>query len=159
MKLSYLVGPNLKKVMEETRQKGLVAGGLNAKFIILIVKCSSSWTFNDYRPIALCNLAYKVITKFLTNRLKKVLSKGISKEQLGFLFNRQILDGIGSTQEGSHFFKVKKSHSLVLKLDLKKLYDQVDCAFPHLVHLKIGMNVEITNWIMGCIEYQLLFFR
>lgn len=44
----------------------------------------------------------------------------MSKEEFGFLNNRQILDAIGVAQECMHIIKVKMVKSLVLKLDLIK---------------------------------------
>lgn len=73
-------------------------------------------TFGDYRPIALCNLCYKLIVKVIANRLKPILLKSLSSEQLGFLKGRQILDAIGTAQECIHSIKQKKLQALILKL-------------------------------------------
>jgi hypothetical protein len=40
---------------------------------------------------------------------------------------------------------------LVLKLDLIKAYDRVDWGFLRLVLLQVGMSLEATDWIMGCV--------
>jgi hypothetical protein len=88
-------------------------------------------TFGDYRPIALCNLCYKLIAKVIANRIKPILSRALSSEQLGFLKGRQILDAIGTTQECLHSIKVKKQKALILKLDLKKAYDCVKLGLSY----------------------------
>jgi hypothetical protein len=51
-----LVGGDLLEMVEETRTKGLTAGGLNSTFLALIPKVNKPQTFGDYRPISLCNL-------------------------------------------------------------------------------------------------------
>jgi hypothetical protein len=81
-------------------------------------------------------------------------SKGISKEQFGFLENRLINEAIGIEQETLHSTKTKKSKALILKLDLIKAYDRVDWSFLSLVLLQIGINLEATDWIMGCVSSQ-----
>jgi hypothetical protein len=79
-----LVGEDLLQMVEDSRIKGKVMGSLNSTFLVLIPKQQNSLTFSDYRPISLCNLAYKLISKVISNRLKPFLQKSISAQQLGF---------------------------------------------------------------------------
>jgi hypothetical protein len=67
-----------------------------------------------------------VIAKIIANKIKGVLSTFILEEQFRFLFNRQILEAIGSTHEGLHTIKLKKIPTTVMKLDLAKAYDKVN---------------------------------
>ena len=55
-------------------------------------------------------------------------------------------------QECIHSIKVKKLKSLVLTLDLVKVYDLVNSFFLKLVLLQIGPNLETINFIMGCVS-------
>jgi hypothetical protein len=116
-----LLGVDLLELVEDSRIRGCVNKSLNETFLTLIPKVNNPSTFGDYRPIALCNICYKMISKVIVNRLKPVLSRSLSEEQLGFLKGRQILDAIGMTQECLHNIKEKNSKALILKLDLKKL--------------------------------------
>ena len=77
-------------MVEESRIKGTILGGLNFIFLTLIPKSNRPRTFDDFRPILLCNLCYKIISKVIANRLKHVLARFISLEQLGFLKGRCI---------------------------------------------------------------------
>jgi hypothetical protein len=129
------LGNELLEVVEESRRLGKVSGALNATFIALIPKSDKPDYFGGFRPIALCNLVYKIITKIIAARLKTSLSVGISKEQFGFLEGRQITDVIGVVHEALHSIKVKNIKALVLKLDLVKAYDRVDWGFLRLVLL------------------------
>ena len=52
---------------------------LNHTFIILIPKVKSSIRVFEYRPISLCNILYKLVSKVVANRLKQVLSNLISE--------------------------------------------------------------------------------
>jgi hypothetical protein len=54
-------------------------------------------------------------------------------------------------QEALHSIKTKNQKALVLKLDLVKAYDRVDWGFLRLVLLQVGMSLEVTDWIMGCV--------
>ena len=54
-------------------------------------------------------------------------------------------------QEALHNIKTKKTKYLVLKLDMMKAYDRVDCNFLRLVLLRVGLSLEYIDWIMGCV--------
>jgi hypothetical protein len=117
---------DILRVVEESRISGRISGGLNATFIALIPKKTDLIYFGDFRHISLCNLIDKVIAKTIANRIKGGVSTFISKEQFGFLFNWNILDVIGSAQEGLHTIKLKNILAAVTKLDLAKAYDKVN---------------------------------
>jgi hypothetical protein len=87
----------------------------------------------------------------IANRIKPILSRELSSEQLGFLKGRQILDAIGTTQECLHIIKARKQQALILKLDLKKAYDCVSWDFLCLILVQTGFNIHSINWIMSCV--------
>jgi hypothetical protein len=58
------MGNAILEMVEETREKGRVTNALNANFLALIAKRDKPETFEGYRPIALCNLVYKIIIIF-----------------------------------------------------------------------------------------------
>jgi hypothetical protein len=147
-----LMGQDLLDVVEDARSRGKVNSQLNNTFIVLIPKSNLPRQFNDFRPISLCNLCYKIISKLIARRLRPFLSKALSEEQLGFLKGRQILDAIGVAQECIHTIKTKKLKAILLKLDLKKAFDCINWNFLHLILIQSGFGIITTNWIMGCIS-------
>ena len=88
-------GEELLSVVEESRKAGFIHGPLNSTFTALIPKKDKPTSFEDFRPISLCNCIYKIIAKVIARRLKSVLSHHISSEQFGFLEGRQIHEAIG----------------------------------------------------------------
>ena len=86
---------DLLQLVEETRVNGVLHPLLNSNFIDLILKKDNPEILEDYKPISMCNITYKVVTKIIAQRFRKVLSKLISKEQFIFLEDRQIHEAIG----------------------------------------------------------------
>lgn len=92
-----LIGPDLLRVVEESRVSGRMEAAISSTFIALILKVDNPSTFAEFRPISLCNCLYKIIAKIIANRLKPILSKHILPEQFAFLKDRQIHEAIGMT--------------------------------------------------------------
>ena len=71
--------------MEESRSKRGVLKAFNATFLALIPKGEGADLPDKFRPIAICNVIYKIITKAIANSLKPLLPGLISPEQSGFV--------------------------------------------------------------------------
>jgi len=83
----------------------------------------------DWRPITLCNVLYKLLSKVLENWLKKILHKCIADSQSAFVPGRSILDNALVAIGVVHYMKTKtkgKEKSVALKLDIIKEYDRID---------------------------------
>jgi hypothetical protein len=146
-----LVGDDLHSMVEDSRHSGKIKRALNSTFLVLIPKENSPQNFGDFRPIALCNLCYKIISKAISIRIRLILSRALSIEQLGFLKGRQILDAVGMAHECIHSIHSKKQKALILKLDLKKAYDCVSWDFLHLILAQSSFSATSSSWIMSCV--------
>ena len=69
----------LLMVVEQIRILGFVPGDMNLTFLTIIPKSSDPEQFLDFRPIALCNVMYKITSKIIANRIRGILSTYISK--------------------------------------------------------------------------------
>lgn len=145
------IGAELTEVVEESRRKGEIYAPFNSTFIALIPKKEDPESFEDFRPISLCNCIYKIIAKVIVVRLKPILSKCISSEQFGFLDGRQIHEAIGVAQETIHSIRQTNKKGAVIKIDLSKAYDRISWTYLRMLLTHLGFKLDFINWIMGCI--------
>jgi hypothetical protein len=89
MKIWHIVGDRIKQEVLVVLNGGAMPEGWNETIIVLIPKNSPPCMLKDLRPISLCNVLYKLISKVLANRLKRFLSAIISPSQKCFC-SRQI---------------------------------------------------------------------
>ncbi|KAA3480211.1 reverse transcriptase [Gossypium australe] len=81
---------------------------INGTQIVLIPKVSNSQNMNQFRPISLCNILYKIISKMLVNRLQSMIHYCIDETQNAFVLGRIIPNNILVAYEILHFLKHKR---------------------------------------------------
>ncbi|XP_074270959.1 uncharacterized protein LOC141594872 [Silene latifolia] len=86
---------------------GTVLKEFNKTFIVLIPKNDCPERVGDFRPISLCNVIMKVVTKCIANRLKGVMDDLVSPFQSAFVPNRSIADNIDIAQEILHVINLR----------------------------------------------------
>lgn len=94
---------------------------------------------------------YKLLSKVLTNRFKKVLHSLVGETQAAFLGGRQILDGILIANELIDGWKRDGNQGLVLKLDFEKAYDRVNWNYLFTMLRRFGCSRKWVSWIKACV--------
>lgn len=88
-KFWYLFKGEVMEVMEFFWENESISPVCNSSLIALIPRISDPISFGDYRPISLIECLYKIITKTLAERLKKVIGNLVGEVQNAF-FGRAI---------------------------------------------------------------------
>lgn len=149
-----IVGWDVTKAVQEFFRGGVMPGEWNDTSIVLVPKVKVPESVSQFRPINLCNVCYKIISKVLVLRLKNFLPEAITDNQAAFLSQKVIHDNIVIAHEASHYLKRKKKGKvgeLGLKMDMNKAYDRLEWDFIEAVLLRMGFHQVWVNWIMQCI--------
>lgn len=128
-------------------QNNLDIGRFNYGVISLLPKIKDTNKIQQYRPICLLNVVFKIFTKTLMFILERVMGKIINRCQCGFIKNRSIMDGVMALHEILHDTRIKKKDGLVLKLDFEKAYDKINQNFLFKCIEQRGFDSQWCRWI------------
>ncbi|XP_056697358.1 uncharacterized protein [Spinacia oleracea] len=125
----------------------------NCTSITLIPKVPNPTRVKEYRPIACCNVVYKIVSKILTTRMQGVIGQVVSECQSGFIPERQISDNILlATELTKGYTRAHLSPRCMLKIDLKKAYDSIEWPFLISVMDALGFPHRFVQWVYTCIS-------
>ena len=128
----HVVGDTVVDAVLDFLNNGHMLPDINHTYSVLIPKVKNPEKMSDFRPISLCNVIYKIISKVLANRLKQVLPSIISSTQSAFVPGRLITDNVLIAYETLHTMHCRKKGKkgyMALKLDVSKAYDRVEWPF------------------------------
>ncbi|KAL0003477.1 hypothetical protein SO802_017258 [Lithocarpus litseifolius] len=148
-----LVGDDVSSTVLNCLNNCSMPAEINHTFITLIPKVKSPEYISQFRPISLCNVIYKLVSKVLANRLQGILPDIISENQSAFQAGRLISDNILMAYETLHYMKHQpgKAGFMALKLDMSKAYDRVEWSYLKLLMLKMGFHEKWVYLMMMCI--------
>lgn len=131
---------------------GFLPKGINSTILALIPKKQDSMEMKDYRPIACCNVLYKVVSKILANRLKKLLPRIILENQSAFVQGRLLMENVLLASElVKDYHKEIVSPRCVMKIDISKAFDSVQWEFVLHSLRALGFPEKYVHWIQLCI--------
>jgi hypothetical protein len=120
---------------------------LNFGIITLLPKEKQVKKIQQYKPICMLNVSFKIFTKVLANRLTSVACRIAKPSQSAFLPGRYILEGVVVLHETIHELKRKRQNDLILKLDFEKAYDKINWDFLQQVLRMKGFPCMWCQWM------------
>ncbi|KAK3221558.1 hypothetical protein Dsin_008583 [Dipteronia sinensis] len=161
-KFWHIVGDDVIKVCLSVLSGDLSIRVFNQTNIVLIPKKKNPLEMKDFRPISLCFVVYKIVTKCLANRLKLVLPNIIDPCQNVFVPGRLIFDNVLVAFEMLHCINKRKKGKkglAAIKLDMSKTYDRAEWSLLGCVMEKLGFPHKWTSLVFECISSSCLCLR
>eukprot|EP00253_Pinus_taeda_P021717 PITA_21717 len=148
----HFLAAEVLEVVEEARINQIIWPGINSTLLTLIPKTNQADQAEGFRPIAVCNVIYKIVALVVAQRLKSILPSIISLEKTWFVEGRKILDGLVVAQEVIHTLKKKKEKGMLIKLDLSKAYDRLSWKYLETILKAFGFCDRWVNWVLSMIS-------
>ncbi|XP_061999298.1 uncharacterized protein LOC133716631 [Rosa rugosa] len=143
-----VVGLDVVRAVRSFFQSGYILPNLNSSFVALIPKVQEANVITQFRPIAMANFSFKIITRILADRLAPIASRIILPNQFAFLKGRQISDCIFLASECVNLLDNKCcGGNVAIKFDVAKAFDTLNWDFLRRVLNAFGFHATFVDWI------------
>lgn len=140
-----IVGDDVVAAVTDFFNGAYMPRSFTATMIVLLPKRENPQTWPDFRPISLCNVSNKIISKILSERLAPLLPIRTAPNQSGFVKGRLLSDNVLLAQEIIRdLANSSPSPNVAIKLDMAKAYDRVQWPFFIKILRKMGFE---EKWI------------
>ena len=149
-----IIGDQVVHFVQDFFRTGHLPRAINHAHIVLIPKTLDATSVDKFRPISLCNFSFKLITKIITTRLRRLMGKLVSPLQSAFIPGRGIEENAILARELVHVLKKKKGRGglIGIKIDMAKAYDRMEWPFIIRVLKMMGFSEKFTDLINQCLN-------
>lgn len=101
----------------------------------------------NWRPITLLNVDFKIAAKVIAKRIEPVLPKLIHPDQTGFVKGRYIGENIRLISDVMECTKVQNIPGILLSLDFRKAFDSIEWPFIMKTLDYFNFGAGIKKWV------------
>lgn len=142
-----LFGSRLTYVFNYALKAGSLSVTQRRGIITPIFKKGDRTRLKNWRPITLLTTDYKILTKALANRLKKVLPTLIHSDQTACVPGRTINDNVSLIRDAIYYANETNTPLALISIDQLKASDHVSHDFLFQVLHKFGFGPVFQQWI------------
>ena len=102
---------------------------------------------NNWRPITILNVAYKIASACISSRIKNILHKLIHPNQSGFLNNRFIGLNIKQMYDILNFTETENIPGMLVLVDFYKAFDSISWEFIERTLDFLNFGNDIIRWV------------
>lgn len=101
---------------------------------------------SNWRPISLLNVDYKIATKAISNRIKRVLPTIINFEQTDFMKNRYIGENVRTIFDIIEYLNKNNKPGLLFFADFEKAFDSLKHDYITECLKRFNFGKDLINW-------------
>lgn len=149
-----LTGCALHKFARDIIEGGNIPLEAAKILLVLIPKEERPINIRNFRPISLCNVTIKVISRMLVDCLKTMLCEIISPNHASFVPGHQGCDNFTVCQEVAHSLRHTKAKKggMIIKLDLEKAYDRLEWSFVEESLIDASVPRKLVSVIINILQ-------
>ena len=133
--------------LNEGYNKGTLSTSQRLGILSLMYKKNDPYDLNNWRPLTLLNLDYKIAAHCLAQRIKPLLPKIISTDQNGFIKGRNISYNIRLIQDIIDYAEKFEVTGAILFLDFAKAFDTVEWEYMFSTLTHFGFQDSFMKWV------------
>ena len=143
-----IIGDGFVKMANGCFKRGTLSETQKLGIITLICKDSEkAHLLNYWRPISLLCCDYKIISKSITNRIKKVMGFLVNIDQTSAVIQRSIQENVHLLRNIVDYVNQKQQKIIILSLDQSKAFDRVDHNYMFQLLKNYGFGQDLVQWV------------
>ena len=142
-----LLGNLLVDMFNECYKTGMLPDSLRNSVFTLIFKKGDAKKLNNYRPISLTTIDYRILAFVLASRLQRVIGDLVSHDQTAYIKNRYMGHNIRLIEDTVEYFDRKNLNGLLFAADFRKAFDSLNWDFLFQALEFFGFGASFKQWI------------